>query len=337
MTLYKLLAKRILWLIPVAFGVVTATFFIARVFPSDPTALYLPPDASPEIRAAMTEKLGFDQPAIVQYVRFLNDLLHGDLGVSLVTGRSVTQDLWDRLPATLELGTLGLAIAVGVGIPLGAWAAVKKDKVPDFVVRFIALSGLAMPQFWFGLVLIWIFAVQLGWLPGPQGRLPAGELPPPRVTGFLLVDGAISQQWDVWWSALSQLVLPVFVIALSSTAPIARMTRNAMLESLNSEYIRTAVAMGHHGPVVPIKYALRNALLPTVTTLGMVVSFVFSGVILVEAIFAWPGIGQYALQAIKSSDFTSLQGFVIYAALLNSFVFVLVDIVYLVVDPRTRT
>jgi ABC-type dipeptide/oligopeptide/nickel transport system permease component len=332
-----LLLKRILWLIPVAFGVVTVTFFVARVFPSDPTALYLPPDANPAVRAAMTAKLGLDQPAMVQYFRFLTDLLHGDLGISLVTGRSVTQDLWDRLPATFELGALGLLLAVALGLPLGVWAAVKKGKLPDYVARFISLSGLAMPQFWFGLVLIWVFAVQLGWLPGPQGRLPAGVLPPPRITGLMLVDGTLSGQWDAWWAALRQLILPVFVIALSSAAPIARMTRNAMLESLDSEYIRTAVAMGHSGMVVPFKYALRNALLPTVTTLGGVVSFVFSGVILVEAIFAWPGMGLYALQAIKSSDFTGLQGFVIYAALLNSFVFVLVDVLYVFIDPRTRT
>lgn len=335
--MFVIFVKKLVWMLPVALGVVTVTFFVARILPADPIALYLPPDAGPEIRAEMRSRLGLDQPLIAQYGQFLSNLLRGDLGVSFVTGRNVTADLWDRLPATFELGLLGILLAVIIGIPLGVIAALYRDRVPDFIARFLNLCGLAMPQFWLGLILLWIFAVQLGWLPGPQGRLPVGFDTPPRITGLVLPDALLSGNWDTLVAGARQLALPVFVLAFSSAAPIARMTRNAMLEALQSDYVRTAIAMGHYGPVVPFKYALRNALLPTITTLGGVVGFVFSGVILVESIFAWPGIGSYALQAIQMSDFTGLQGFVIYAALLNTFTYVLVDMLYVAIDPRTRS
>lgn len=337
MNVLVLILRKVGWVLPVAFGVVTLTFFVARVFTGDPTSLYLPPDAPLELRAEMRADLGLDQPLGVQYLQFLGDLLRGDLGQSFSTGRAVTEDLWSRMPASLELGLLGILVGVAIGIPVGVVAALYHDRWPDFVLRGVSLGGLALPQFWLGLILIWFFAVQLGWLPGPQGQLPAGMPEPPRVTGLLLTDAVIAGQWDVWWAAARQLVLPVVTLGLTTAAPLARMTRTAMVEALGSDYVRTAVAMGHHGPVVPFKYALRNALLPVVTTLGGTVGFVFSGVILLESIFAWPGMGQYALQSINMSDFTGLQGFVIYAAVLHVLAYVAVDILYLFIDPRTRT
>ncbi|MCE0764547.1 ABC transporter permease [Pseudonocardia kujensis] len=326
-----------LWALPVAFGVVTVTFFVSRVFAGDPTNLYVPVDADESVRQAIRERLGLNDPLVVQFGHFLAGLLHGSLGESFSTGRDVTVDLWDRMPASLELGLLGLVLAVALGVPGGVIAAVHGERVPDFLVRGVSLAGLALPQFWLGLILVWLFAVQLGWLPGPQGQLPTGMAPPPRITGMILLDSALTGNWATWWAGAQQLVLPVVTLGFTTAAPLARITRTAMVEALGSEYVRTAVAMGHHGWVIPFKYALRNALLPIVTTLGGTVGFVFSGVILLESIFAWPGMGQYALQAIQMSDFTGLQGFVIYAAILHVIAYVVVDVLYLFIDPRTRS
>lgn len=336
MRMFRVLVQKLLWVLPVSFGVVTVTFFVSRVFTGDPTNLYLPADAELSVREAMREKLGLNESLPMQYLHFLGDLLHGDLGQSFSTGRSVTSDLWDRMPASLELGLVGVICAVAVGVPAGVFAAMHQERWPDFSLRGVSLLGLALPQFWLGLMLIWVFAVKLGWLPGPQGQLPSGMAEPPRVTGALVLDSLLAGQLDVWWAAVKQLVLPVATLGFTTAAPIARMTRAAMTEALDSDYIRTAVAMGHRGLVVPFKYALRNALLPVVTTLGGIVGFVFSGVILLESIYAWPGMGQYALQAIQASDYTGLQGFVIYAAILHVLAYVAVDMLYQFVDPRTR-
>ncbi|WP_432519024.1 ABC transporter permease [Kineococcus sp. SYSU DK006] len=337
MSTLRIVLRKLLWVLPVTFGVVTATFFISRVFIGDPTNLYLPPDATYEVRQAMRARLGLDQPVLLQYVHFLGELLHGNLGTSFATGRDVTADLWDRMPASLEIGLLGIVVALVIGLPAGVLAAVHRDRFLDFLLRGISLAGLALPQFWLGLIVIWIFAVRLGWFPGPQGQLPTGWETPDRITGLVLVDALLRAQWSTFAAAAHQIALPVLVLGATTAAPIARMTRNAMVEALDSDYVRTAVAMGHYGPVIPFKYALRNALLPVVTTLGGTVGFVFSGVILLESIFAWPGMGQYALQSIQSSDYTGLQGFVIYAAILHVLAYVAVDVLYLFIDPRTRS
>jgi ABC-type dipeptide/oligopeptide/nickel transport system permease component len=333
----KMILRRILWVFPVAFGVVTMTFFMARVLNGDPTELYAPPEATDALRAAIKERLGLADPLPIQFVRYLGDLLRFDFGVSFTTQQSVAHDLWDRLPATLELGLVGLTIGIVVGIPLGVIAAVYREHWPDFLVRGTTLSGMALPQFWVGLVLISIFFVDLRLLPGPVGRLPIGIPLPPKVTGFLLFDTLLAGRPDLWWLAVKQLVLPAITLGFSTAAPIARVTRSAMAEALQSDYIRTAVAMGHGNRVIWFRYALRNALLPVVTLIGGVAGHIFAGAVLLESIFAWPGLGHYALQAIERSDFAALQGFVIYASLLYVLAFLLVDLLYLFIDPRIRT
>ena len=293
------------------------TFFMARVFNGDPTELYAPPEATDALRGADPRKLGLADPLPLQYVHYLGDLLRFDLGTSFTTGQSVASDLWDRLPATLELGLVGLALGIAVGIPLGVIAAVNRERWPDFLVRGTTLSGMALPQFWVGLVLIRIFFVDLHLLPGPVGRLPIGVALPPRVTGFLLIDtllGGRARRCGGW--RRKQLALPAITLGFSTAAPIARVTRSAMVEAMQSDYIRTAIAMGHGRRVVWFRYSLRNALLPVVTLIGGIAGHIFAGAVLLESIFAWPGLGQYALQAIERSDFAALQGFVIYASLL---------------------
>lgn len=337
MALARMILKRLFWIVPVAFGVVTITFFMARVFSGDPAELYTPPEATDELRAQIRAQLGLADPLPVQYGKYLVALLHFDLGTSFTTGQSVGADLWDRLPATLELGLAGLALGILLGVPLGVLAAVNRERWPDFLVRGVTLGGMALPQFWIGLVLIWIFFVTLGWLPGPVGRLPIGVSPPTRVTGFLLVDTLIAGNPGLWWQALRQLALPAATLGFTTLAPVARVTRSSMVEALQSDYVRTAFAMGHGRRVVWFRYSLRNALLPVVTLIGGVAGHIFGGAVLLELIFGWPGLGQYALQAIERSDFAALQGFVIYASLLYVLAFLAIDIFYMLIDPRMRT
>ena len=332
-----MILRRVFWIIPVAFGVVTITFFMARVFSGDPTELYTPPEATDALREQIRAQLGLADPLPVQFLHYLSDLLHFDLGMSFTTGRSVGADLWDRLPATLELGMVGLVLGIAAGVPLGVLAAVNRERWPDFLVRGVTLGGMALPQFWIGLVLIWIFFVSLGWLPGPVGRLPIGVAAPPRATGFLLIDSLLAGDVHVWWLAAQQLVLPGLTLGLSTLAPIARVTRSSMVEAMQSDYIRTAIAMGHGRAALWFRYGLRNALLPVVTLIGGVAGHVLGGAVLLESIFGWPGLGQYALQAIERSDFAALQGFVIYASLLYVLAFLAVDVLYMVIDPRMRT
>lgn len=337
MSLTRMILRRLLWILPVAFGVVTITFFLARVFAGNPAELYTPPEATDELRAQIKARLGLADPLPVQYLRYMGALLHGDLGTSFSTGQKVAVDLTDRLPATLELGLVGLCIGIAAGVPLGVLAAVNRERWPDFLVRGVTLGGMALPQFWIGLVLIWIFFVSVGWLPGPIGRLPIGTDLPPRITGFLLIDTLLAGQPDTWWLAARQLVLPGITLGLSTLAPIARVTRSAMVEAMQSDYIRTAVAMGPGHGAVWFRYGLRNALLPVVTLIGGVAGHIFAGAVLLESIFGWPGLGQYALQSIDRSDFAALQGFVIYASLLYVIAFTAVDVLYLLIDPRMRT
>jgi ABC-type dipeptide/oligopeptide/nickel transport system permease component len=337
MALARMILRRMFWVLPVAFGVVTITFFTARVFNGDPTELYTPPEASIELMAQIREELGLDAPLYVQYVRYIGSLLQFDLGRSFSTGNHVAVDLMGRLPATLEVGVLGLGLAILVGIPLGVIAAVNRERWLDFMLRWVTLTGMALPQFWIGLVLLLIFFVNLQWLPGPIGRLPLGVDPPTPVTGFMLIDTLLDRDIGKFWDALRALILPALTLAISSLAPITRVTRSSMVEALQSDYVRTAFAMGHSKRVVWFRYCLRNALLPIVTLVGGIAGFIFGGAVLLEAIFGWPGIGQYALQAIQQNDFAALQGFVIYASLLYVLAFLVVDILYILIDPRMRT
>lgn len=337
MRLSRLILRRILWVFPVALGVVTVTFFVSRVLSGDPTELFLPPQADQQLRDEIRSSLGLDESLPAQYVNFLGDLSQGDLGQSITTGRPVTTDLSDRFPATVELGIVGLGIGIFAGVPLGVLAAVKRDRWPDFAIRGFTLGGMALPSFWLGLILIWIFFVTLHWLPGPVGRLPIGVDAPRDITGLYLVDSLLTGNFGLFWQSVRHLVLPGVTLGVVTLAPIARVTRAAMVDAMQSDYVRTAVAMGTGSRRVWFRAALRNALLPVITMVGGVIGFVFSGAVLIEAVFGWPGLGQYALNAIARSDFAALQGFVIYAALLYVLAYLVVDVLYLVADPRTRS
>lgn len=328
--------RRILWALPVAFGVVTLTFFLGRILGGNPVETFLPPDADDELRARAMEQFGLDDSLGQQFLTFLSGVLHGDLGDSFTTGRPVVTDLIDRLPATFELAMLGVLFAFAVGIPLGVLAAVYREKGVDFFSRTVTLLAMAVPSFWLGIVLIMVFFVELQVLPGPVGRLPVGEQGPPQVTGLLLVDTLLAGQPSLWGTAFLHLLLPAFTVGVSALGPIARVTRSAMVEALQSDYVRTAVSVGHAPRTVYFRYALKNALLPIVTLAGSTIGYAFGGSILVEAVFGWPGVGQYALTAVSGSDFPALQGFVLFSALLYVAAFLVVDLLYMRIDPRTK-
>ena len=336
MILVRLVALRVAMIVPVAFGVVTLTFFVSHVLAADPVELFLPPQANEQLRQEIRASLGLDKPVPVQYGLFLVGLARGDLGRSVATGRPVLTDLLDRLPATLELAGFALLLAVVIGVPLGVIAAMKSDRLPDFMVRGTSLIGMALPAVWLGLIMIAVFFVRLAWLPGPVGRLPIGAQPPTAMTGLFTIDSLAMGDLPLLWTSLRHLVLPALTLGFVTMAPITRVTRTAMVEALQSDYIRTAQAMGLSRSEVYYRYALKNALLPVITMIGAAVGFLFSGAVLVENVFNWPGMGQYALNAIRVSDFAALQGFVIWAAIAYVLAFLVVDLLYLVVDPRTR-
>jgi ABC-type dipeptide/oligopeptide/nickel transport system permease component len=329
----------------VVLGVVTVTFLVTRVLAPDPTNLFLGASSSgfadAQAKAAamakVREQLGLNASIPTQYVHFLNQLLHGDLGRSFQTGRTVTSDLWSRFPATAELALYSLTLGVALGVAAGMLAAVRRGRLADGASRLFTIASLAMPQFWVGLMLLWIFSTKLHVAPGPAGRLPIGVAPPPHVTGLYLVDALLAGQWSTAGAALSQLALPVITLAVGLAAPISKVVRTSMIEALASDYVRTAVAIGFSRRRIWFVYALKNSLMPVLTMLANVVAFTLVGSILVEGIFGWPGIGNYALQAIQNSDFPAIQGFVIYATILYVIVYELLSYVYTLVDPRVRS
>jgi peptide/nickel transport system permease protein len=297
-------------------------------FASNPTA-----DAA-SIQA-IREHLGLDQPLWRQFLIYVGQLLQGDLGNSIGTGQPVARDLLQRLPASAELTFLAFFLAVAVALPLGILAALRPGSLIDHACRLIATAGVSLPTFVSGLLLIYLFYYLLGLSPEPIGRLDPFAIAPPTVTGFLLADTLLARDYEGFRSAFSQLILPSVTMALFALAPLARMTRASMLATLNSEFIRTARANGLRWHTVVLSYALRNALLPIVTTLGLVFSYMLGANVLVERVFAWPGVGSYALDSLLSLDYAPVQGFMLVMAAIFVVVNLLVDVAYALVDPRS--
>ncbi len=320
--------------IPVVMGVVVISFLLTRALPGDPAAYFAGPAADEASIAQIREELGLDKPLFQQFIYYVSDLSRGDLGTSLTTGQSVLSDLAARLPASLELTLAALLLSCAIAIPLGVLAATRPGTWVDHLCRVLVTAGVSMPTFFTGILLIYVFYYLAGVAPSPLGRLDFIYLSPPHVTGFYLIDAALAGDWETWGGALKQLVLPATTLALFTLAPIARMTRAAMLSALSSDFIRTARAAGLTNRKVLYGYAFRNALLPVVTTLGMVFSFTLGANVLVERVFAWPGIGSYAVEALVVSDYAAVQGFVLAMALLFVALNLVIDIAYALIDPR---
>ena len=331
-----MILKSMMMAVPSLIGVVIVTFLLTRALPGDPAAYFAGPAATTEAIQQIRVKLGLDKPLYIPFVRYVDDLAHGDLGNSLTTGQPVGQEIKTRLPASAELTLLGLIVSVVIAVPLGILAATRPNSLIDHACRVIATAGVSLPVFFTGLILIYVFYYHLGWAPPPLGRLDIFDSPPPQVTGFYLIDSLIAGDGEVFVAALKQLILPALTLAIFSLAPIARMTRASMLAVLSSDFVRTARASGLAPFTVVITYAFRNAMLPVITTLGMVFSFLLGANVLVEKVFAWPGIGSFAVEALIASDFAPLQGFVLTMAVMYVALNLLIDILYGVIDPRMR-
>jgi ABC-type dipeptide/oligopeptide/nickel transport system permease component len=330
------IVKRLATVIPTLIGVIIVTFLLTRVLPGDPAVYFAGPAATPQSIAEIRKSLGLDRPLPDQFLRYVNELAHGNFGNSLSTGRPVAAEISSRLPASAELTLMGLFLAIAIAVPLGIFAAVKQGSWIDHLCRVIATAGVSLPVFFTGLLLVYVFYFRLGWSPAPLGRLDAFATSPPDITGFYLIDSLITGNFETFRAALAQLILPAVTLAVFSLAPITRMTRASMLAVLASEFIRTARASGLSRRTVILTYAFRNAMLPVVTTLGMVFSFLLGANVLVEKVFAWPGIGSYAVEALLQSDFAPVQGFVLTMAVLYVALNLIIDMLYGVIDPRVR-
>jgi len=327
---------RLLQAVPVVFGIIVITFMLTRALPGDPAVYFAGPAADERSIAEIRAQLGLDRPLPVQFWSYLSDLVRGDLGTSISTGQPVTHELMTRLPASLELTLVALLFSVLIAVPLGVLAATRPDTWIDHLCRFIVTAGVSLPTFFTGLLLVYVFYFLLGWAPPPMGRLDILYLSPERVTGFYLIDALIAGEYATWRSAAAHLVLPALTLGLFTLAPIARMTRAAMLQVLASDFIRTARSAGLNRRKILLSYAFRNALLPVITTLGMVFSFALGANVLVEKVFAWPGIGSYAVEALVVSDYAAVQGFVLAMALLFVTLNLVIDLTYTLIDPRVR-
>jgi len=316
-------------------GVSVITFALTQLVPVDPAAAALGQNARDEQIEAFRQRYGLDRPPLEQYFTYVGRLLQGDLGISIRTRRPVADDLRDYLPATLELAVAAMLVALLVGVCLGVLAAVQRNSLLDAATRVFALVGGALPIFFLGLLLLAVFYSRLRWLPGP-GRIDALLTPPPRVTGMYTLDSLLAGDWPALRSSLAHLVLPAATLGYASAAVLLRMTRSAMLEVLGQDYIRTARAKGLRERAVLLQHALRNAMIPVLTTIGIVFGGLLGGAVLTETIFAWPGLGRYATASAVSLDFPAVMGVTLVAAVVYPTVNLLVDLGYHAFDPQMR-
>lgn len=337
MRLARYILRRLLLVVPVLLGVTLVTFLLTRIVPGNPIDRVAGPYVSVERRAEMKREARLDRPFYTQFYLYVHDLVvDQEMGTSYTTARPVAEDLRERLPVSVELATLGMLLAIVLAIPIGIASAVAKDSWVDHVGRIVSVIGVSMPIFWLGLVLLQVFFVKLEWVPAPMGRLPINMTEPPWVTGWLLIDAAIAGNGAVFWSALSHLALPVFVIAFTAMAPLARITRSAMIEALESDFVRFARSLGLPNRIVIFQHALKNAMLPILTMVAAVYGYVLGGEVLVELVFAWPGLGAYSYNAILASDFPAIQGFILLVTLTYVMIYLIVDILIALLDPRVE-
>ena len=331
----RFLGSRLAVLIPTFLGVTFVAFAFIRLIPGDPILLMVGERGiSPERHAELMAQFGFDRPLLVQYADFLGNLAHGDLGRSIVTRSPVLGDFLTLFPATIELSLAGMLVALVIGLPAGIVAAVKRGSVLDHSVMGISLAGFSMPIFWWGLLLIILFSGILQWTP-VSGRISLTYFVEAK-TGFMLIDSLLSDEKGAFRSALSHLVLPAIVLGTVPLAVIARQTRSAMLEVLGEDYVRTARAKGLPPSRVVGLHALRNALIPVVTVIGLLIGTLFGGAILTETIFAWPGVGKWLVDSISRRDYPSVQGGIVLIASIVMLVNLGVDLLYGLINPRIR-
>ena len=333
--MFTFILRRAALIVPTFIGVTLLAFALIHLIPGDPVEnLSGERGMDPARRARLRHEFGLDRPLPVQYADYVGQVLHGDLGTSLTTHEPVLREFLTLFPATVELAFFAMLFAVVVGLPAGIIAALKRNTVADYAVMGVSLTGYSMPIFWWALLLILFFSVQLGWTP-VSGRI-AVEFDVPAATGFMLIDALRAGDAGAFRSAVSHLLLPTIVLGTIPLAVIARMTRSSMLEVLREDYVRTARAKGLPRWQVVLVHALRNALIPVITVIGLQVGLLLSGAILTETIFSWPGVGNWLVHGVQSRDYPVVQGGILLIATIVISVNLIVDLLYGVINPRIR-
>jgi peptide/nickel transport system permease protein len=336
LNIYKWIAYRLLRTVFVIWGSVTLVFFIFRIVPGDPARIVAGVQSTPQQLAAIRETMGLNKPVYDQYLIYVSQLMHGNLGFSWHTDQPVINDLVSRFPATIELAVTAVLITIAVGIPLGVYSATRKGGVVDQIGRVVSTLGIGMPLFWLGLLLAFVFYFKLHIFPPPLGQLSLSLTPPKTITGLYVVDSLLTGNWPDLISSIRQLILPGLTLSVGSMAILLRMTRASMLEVLQSDYIMTARSKGLPERTVIWKHAFRNALLPITTVVGLLFAYLLGGTVMVETIFSWPGIGKYVVDSVAAVDYAPVEGFVIVAALTFSIINFAVDVFYAFLDPRIK-
>ncbi|MDE0801620.1 MAG: ABC transporter permease [Rhodospirillaceae bacterium] len=333
MTLRTMLLRRLVISVPLLIGILFFTFMLVRLGGQDPVGLLAGPTATAEEIDIVRAELGLDKPLFTQFWIYLGNIVQGDIGKSWISNRSVLLDILERIPITLELLFWGVALGSVIGVPVGLRAAFRHDKWFDQISRGISLLGFSIPTYFLGLVLLFVFFFLLGWSPPGMGRVSLLISPPPTITGSYLIDGLLAGDWSVARSALAQLILPVIAVAIISAAPIVKHTRAIALEVMSSDFVRFARASGLP-PKKVSRIVLRNSSTPVATFIGTEITGLIGSVSLIEYVFAWGGAGQYGLNAIIRGDFSAVQGYVLFLAIFSLVVFILVDLLVLVLEPR---
>ena len=333
MKLLVLILNRFFWFFPTVLGLMVITFTISHVIPADPVAFVAGDNATTEQVEELRRQLGLDQPMHIQLTRYVVAMLQGDLGVSLYTLRPISEDLATRLPATLELTLLSVLVSALVGIPLGVMSAIRRNSYFDHVLRVFTVSGLAIAGFWLAILLQLLFAMELGWTP-LQGRIDGWG--PGPITGLFIVDSLLHRDMESLVSALEHMILPAATLAFPALATIVRFTRAGVLDAVNSNYVLYERAMGFPARIITWKYILRNALIGTVTQIGLIFGIQFSTAVVVEAVFDWPGLGSYAVKSILQSDYNAIMGFTLLTGVMFITVNLIVDITHGFIDPRAN-
>jgi peptide/nickel transport system permease protein len=335
--LLRFIARRFAALVLLSLGITLVVFLLTEIVPSNAAATALGEQAAgdPAAVAAFNHHYGLDRPFPIRYLIYLKHLLHGDLGQSSLTHDAVSHDLGQFIPATAELALYSILIAAFVGIAFGVFAALRRNKPADHILRVTSLAGISMPTFWIALIALYVGFYRLGWFPG-AGRLDPGTSPPPSVTGLYTIDALIAGKWGLFGQAFHHIVLPALVLAAFNVSLLTRFTRSAVLEVIGNDYVRSARAKGLPERIVVVRYIVRAAMPSVVTVLGLVFANVLTGAVLVEKIFSWPGIGQYAFEAAVNLDVPAIAGVSLFVAVVYITVNFIVDVLYGVIDPRIR-
>ena len=333
MRILALLFNRLIWFFPTLLGLMIITFTISHIIPADPVAYLAGDNATNEQIEELRKQYGFDKPLPIQFWNYFIGVCQGDLGVSLYTQRPISDDLFSRVPATLELTLVAVFFSALFGIPLGVIAAIHRNSLVDHILRIFTVSGLAIASFWLAILFQLFFAMKLQITP-LQGRIDGWG--PEYYTGFFIIDSIIEGDMEVFKSSLSHLLLPVATLAFPAMATIVRFTRAGVLDAINSNYVLYEQAMGFPNRIIIWKYVLRNALIGTVTQIGLIFGILLAGTVVVESVFDWPGLGLYAVQSILNSDYNAIMGFTLITGALFIIINLIVDIIQGIIDPRSQ-